>query len=64
MQIEQWLSVKNREIRVTLEFPTVADEQAEEIFVSYLKSIYLEKNEFLRLQQEDKTMQHYGAEGR
>lgn len=43
MQIEQRLSVQNKEIKVILEFPVTADRQAEENLARLLKDLYRKK---------------------
>lgn len=43
MQIEQRLSVQNKEIKVILEFPATADRRAEEELARFLKDLYWKK---------------------
>ena len=52
VQIEQQLSVQNKNIKVVLEFPTVANEKAEEEFKDFLKGLYLKKLEIGSMQRE------------
>lgn len=56
VQIEQQLSVQNKNIKVVLEFPTVANEKAEEEFKDFLKGLYLKKLEIGSMQREPQSL--------
>lgn len=56
VQIEQQLSVQNKNIKVILEFPTVANEKAEEEFKDFLKGLYLKKLEIGSMQREPQAL--------
>ncbi len=56
VQIEQQLSVQNKNIKVVLEFPTVANEKAEEEFKDFLKGLYLKKLEIGSMQREPQAL--------
>lgn len=56
VQIEQQLSVQNKNIKVILEFPTVANEKAEEEFQDFLKGLYLKKLEIGSMQREPQAL--------
>ena len=56
VQIEQQLSVQNKNIKVILEFPTVANEKAEEEFQDFLKGLYLKKLEIGSMQREPQAV--------
>lgn len=56
VQKEQQLSVQNKNIKVILEFPTVANEKAEEEFKDFLKGLYLKKLEIGSMQREPQAL--------
>ena len=56
VQIEQQLSIQNKNIKVVLEFPTVANKQAEEEFKDFLKGLYLKKLEIGSMQREPQAL--------
>lgn len=56
MQIEQQHFVQNKNIKVILEFPTVANEKAEEEFKDFLKELYLKKLEIGSMQREPQAL--------
>lgn len=56
VQTEQQLSIQNKNIKVVLEFPTVANEKAEEEFKDFLKGLYLKKFEIGSMQREPQAL--------
>lgn len=56
VQIEQQLSIQNKNIKVVLEFPTVANEKAEEEFKDFLKGLYLKKVKIGSMQREPQAL--------
>lgn len=56
VQIEQQLSVRNKNIKVILEFPTVVNEKAEEEFKDFLKGLYLKKLEIGSMQRDPQAL--------
>ena len=56
VQIEQQLSIQNKNIKVVLEFPTVENEKAEEEFKDFLKELYLKKLEIGSMQREPQAL--------
>ncbi len=50
-------SSKNKDIKVTLVFPTTSDSKAETEFISRLKEIYLKKIETEAMQERDGALQ-------